>query len=213
MVGNRSSDVAFGRAIGCFTVMIVNVHPVKELPDVIVPDLPTLASFLGRHPDPTSPVMSLPEAASFAKKTQEEGKRVVTTNGAFDLLHPGHVFLFDEARKHGDVLMVGVNGDASVRRSKGPDRPIEPEAIRARKVAAFVDAVFVFEESDPRAWLSLIRPDVHVNAETYGQDCVEAPVLKEIGAKLALVPVCPDLGSTTEILKKDTRNKIQDTNA
>jgi D-beta-D-heptose 7-phosphate kinase/D-beta-D-heptose 1-phosphate adenosyltransferase len=95
-----------------------------------------------------------------------------------------------------------VNSDASVRRSKGPDRPVESHDIRAQKTAAFADAVFVFDEEDPRAWLPQIHPHVHVNAATYGEDCIEAPVLRAIGAALILVPVRPDLGSTSEILRR-----------
>lgn len=140
-------------------------------------------------------------AAEFASAERASGKTVVTTNGTFDLLHAGHQFLLSEARKHGDILIVGVNSDASVRRYKGPDRPAEPEAVRAEKVAAFADVVFIFGDDDPRPWLPLIHPDVHVNAESYGKECVEAPVLKEIGALLVLVPARPDLGSTTEILR------------
>jgi rfaE bifunctional protein nucleotidyltransferase chain/domain len=137
----------------------------------------------------------------FAAEARKRGKRIVTTNGAFDLLHPGHRFLLEEAKAQGDVLIVGVNSDASVRGSKGPGRPVELQDIRARKVAAYADAVFVFDDPDPRSWLPSIRPDVHVNAETYGRDCIEAPVLREIGATLVLVPVRKELGSTSEILR------------
>ncbi|TSC58895.1 MAG: rfaE bifunctional protein [Candidatus Peregrinibacteria bacterium Greene0416_19] len=201
MVGNRSSDVAFGRAIGCFTVMIPNVHPIGEFPDLIVPDLPTLASFLLRHPTPVPPVMTMEQAVAYAERSRVDGKKIVTTNGAFDLLHPGHLFLLEQARMQGDVLIVGVNSDASVRRYKGPDRPIEQEAVRALKVAAHADAVFIFDDDDPRPWLPKIRPHVHANASTYGNDSIEAPVLKEIAASLVLVPVKPELGSTSSILR------------
>ncbi len=149
----------------------------------------------------TGCILSLADAAAFADKKRSEGKTVVTTNGAFDLLHDGHRFLFEEARKHGDILIVGVNSDASVRRAKGKGRPVEPQDKRMRQAAAFADVVFVFDDPDPRAWLRLIRPNMHVNATTYGPDCIEAPVLQEIGATLVLVPVKEALGSTTEILR------------
>ncbi len=201
MVGNRGSDVVFGRNIGCFTVLVQDGHPVTDLPDVIVPDLPTLARFLLCRRKLTPPVMGIAAAAMFAAEARKSGKRIVTTNGAFDLLHPGHRFLLEEAKAQGDVLIVGVNSDASVRGSKGPGRPVELQDIRARKVAAYADAVFVFDDPDPRPWLPSIRPDMHVNAETYGRDCIEAPVLREIGATLVLVPVRKELGSTSEILR------------
>lgn len=150
-------------------------------------------------------VMSLQEAAQAAESARTAGRRVVTTNGTFDLLHDGHRFLFAQARSHGDLLIVGVNSDASVRRSKGPDRPREPQAARARNVAVYADIVFVFDDDDPRPWLPAIRPHVHVNAATYGPQCVEAAVLRSIGAELVLVPVRPEFGSTTERLRRASR--------
>lgn len=150
-------------------------------------------------------VVSLREAAQAAESARAVGRRVVTTNGTFDLLHDGHRFLFAQARSHGDLLIVGVNSDASVRRHKGPDRPREPQAVRARNVAAYADIVFVFDDDDPRPWLPLLRPHAHVNAATYGAACVEAASLRAIGAELVLVPVRPELGSTTEHLRRTSR--------
>lgn len=156
-----------------------------------------------------SSILSLQEAAVVAEKARAEGKTIVTTNGTFDLLHAGHLFLLSEARKQGDVLMVGVNSDASVRRYKGPGRPIEPEQVRAEHIAAHADAVFIFDDDDPRGWLKKIHPHVHANAETYGPECIEAPVLRQIGARLHLVPVKKELGSTTE--KLQTKGKHMNT--
>ena len=150
-------------------------------------------------------VLSITDAAAFAKEMRAQGKMIVTTNGAFDLLHDGHRFLFTEAHKQGDILIVGVNSDASVRKAKGPPRPIESQRERARNVAAIADAAFVFDDPDPREWLPLLRPDVHVNAATYGPDCIEAPVLRDIGARLVLIDVKPELGSTTEILRRNNQ--------
>lgn len=149
-------------------------------------------------------ITTIAEAATLAKKARAEGKTVVTTNGAFDVLHEGHLFLLEEARKEGAVLIVGVNSDASVKRAKGPNRPIENERTRARHVAMHADSVFIFDDDDPRAWLKIVRPDVHVNAATYGENCIEAEVLKKIGAKLVLVPFKKELGSTTERLSKQS---------
>jgi D-glycero-beta-D-manno-heptose 1-phosphate adenylyltransferase len=146
-------------------------------------------------------LLPLADVAKFARDAQAEGKTVVTTNGSFDLFHEGHEFLLSEAKKLGDVLIVGVNSDASVRGYKGPDRPIDPEQKRAENVARYADAVFIFDDADPREWLKMMKPNIHANAETYGEDCIEAPVLKEIGATLALIPVLKELGSTTEKLK------------
>ena len=146
-------------------------------------------------------VLSLADVVVCISEARDSGKKIVTTNGAFDLLHPGHLFLLEEARKHGDVLIVGVNNDAQVKRVKGEGRPAETEKIRAEKVAKHADFVFIFAGSDPREFLKAIRPDVHVNAETYGENCIEAEVLRNIGAKLVLVPVRKELGSTTEKIR------------
>jgi len=143
-------------------------------------------------------VLSLAEVIKFVEGQRSKGKIIVTTNGTFDLLHPGHIFLLTEAKKQGDVLIVGVNSDSSVKRYKGPDRPVESEEVRAENVSEYADQVFIFDEDDPREWLKEIKPDVHVNAVTYGQDCVEKSVLDEVGARLHLVEIKSELGSTTE---------------
>lgn len=145
-------------------------------------------------------ILPLADVAELLKDAREEGKIIVTTNGTFDLFHPGHEFLLSEAKKQGDILVVGINSNASVKRYKGPDRPIESEEVRADHVAQIADYVFIFEEDTPEEWLKIIVPHVHVNAETYGEDCIEAHVVKEIGARLYLVPIDTDLGSTTDII-------------
>jgi len=148
----------------------------------------------------TKGVQSLAEVVAFVQEQRAQGKTIVTTNGTFDLFHPGHLFLLEEAKKQGDVLIVGVNSDVSVKRYKGEDRPVEAEDTRAAKVAVHADAVFIFDDDDPREWLKEVRPDVHVNAEIYGEECIEKPVLDEIGAKLVLVPINKEFGSTSEII-------------
>ena len=231
MVGNSRSDIAFGRAIGCRTALVAPLGAplVSSTPGGIVPDLPTLEHLVRLTMDPPAsfeadvvvsdlraladhflerhhpgPVVPLREAVLHAERSRLEGKIIVTTNGAFDLFHAGHRFLLSEARKHGDLLIVGVNSDTSVKRNKGPDRPRESEQTRAQNVAEYADLVFIFDDDDPRPWLPLIHPHAHVNAETYGKECVEADVLRKIGARLVLVPVRPELGSTTGNLKRSS---------
>lgn len=107
---------------------------------------------------------------------------VVFTNGVFDLVHPGHVALLEAARNEGDVLVVGVNTDASVRRLKGEERPVIPETARARVIAAFeaVDCVVLFDEDTPFELIQALEPDVlvkggdYTRANTVGADIVEA---------------------------------------
>lgn len=149
------------------------------------------------------PILTLLEAADLAIQFRQQGKRVVTTNGAFDILSIPHLRLLEAARGEGDVLLVGVNSDASVRALKGEKRPIVPEQERAALVVGlrYVDAVFLFDETDPRAWLPQIRPDVHVNSAEYTAQCIEAPVLQEIGARLVLVPRDTEHLSTSDVIQ------------
>ena len=111
-----------------------------------------------------SRVGSLADAVRFVEGQRAAGRRVVFTNGVFDLLHPGHVRYLQDARALGDVLVVGVNADASVRRNKGPERPINDEQERAEVLAALaaVDLVVVFPEDTPAVIISRLQPDVLV---------------------------------------------------
>ena len=116
------------------------------------------------------------------ERLRREGRRVVFTNGCFDLLHPGHVRFLQQAKALGDVLIVAINSDASVRALKGPDRPIFPERERAEMLAALeaVDYVTIFDDLTPRALIADLLPDVLVKGgdwppgEIVGRDAVEA---------------------------------------
>jgi D-beta-D-heptose 7-phosphate kinase / D-beta-D-heptose 1-phosphate adenosyltransferase len=132
-----------------------------------------------------------------------QGKRVVTINGSFDLFHAGHLYILQQAREQGDVLIVGLNSDASVKRYKGPDRPLVTEVERADLLLGLrcVDYVHIFDEADPIAFLDAVRPDVHVNGAEYGEDCIEAPTVKEHGGRIHLVGRIGGL-STSGLLDK-----------
>ena len=141
--------------------------------------------------DSTSRVLTWPETAAFVQSVRATGQRVVFTNGVFDLLHPGHVRYLQHARRLGDVLIVGLNADSSVRRNKGPGRPITPELERAELLAALdcVDAVVIFEQETPAEIVKLVQPDILVKGADWpadqivGRDTVEAR-----GGKVVLVP-------------------------
>lgn len=125
---------------------------------------------------------SPPEAAALARSVQSAGGRVVFTNGVFDLVHPGHVRYLQEARRLGDLLIVGINSDRSVRAIKAPGRPLNPEDERAEVLLSLtcVDAVVVFDDDTPHWLIEVIQPDVLVKgadwgpAEIVGRDIVEA---------------------------------------
>jgi len=160
-------------------------------------------------PDPNQPerVLTWEQTAAFVSAVRLADRRIVFTNGVFDLLHPGHVRYLQHARSLGDLLIVGLNADASVRRNKGPDRPITAEHERAELLAALecVDAVVIFEQDTPAEIVRLIQPDILVKGADWpadqivGRDTVEAR-----GGRVVLVPV--EQGhSTSSILNRIRR--------
>jgi D-beta-D-heptose 7-phosphate kinase/D-beta-D-heptose 1-phosphate adenosyltransferase len=130
--------------------------------------------------------------------------RVVFTNGVFDLLHPGHIDVLVAARSHGDALIVGLNSDASVRRLKGPTRPVRSAAERAYVLAALeaVDAVVLFEQDTPLELVRCLRPSAIVKGGDYAADTVVgAEEVRAEGGDVIIVPLTPGQ-STTSIIEK-----------
>jgi rfaE bifunctional protein nucleotidyltransferase chain/domain len=137
-----------------------------------------------------SKVMSREELKNAIAARKHDGRRVVFANGCFDTLHVGHVRYLDGARSEGDVLVVAVNDDASVRGLKGPGRPILNEAARAELVAALraVDYVVLFHEPNVEPLLELLRPDVHAKGTDYSADTVpERETAARLGIRVAIV--------------------------
>lgn len=137
-------------------------------------------------------------------EAREAGWRVVFTNGCFDLLHPGHVSYLRAARALGDVLVVGLNSDASVKGLKGAGRPVVPEEDRAAVLTALgsVDAVVIFEENTPIRLMRELKPAVYVKGGDYRvEDLPEAEVAAEIGAEVRILPFEPGY-STTALIEK-----------
>lgn len=136
------------------------------------------------------------------------GKTIVFTNGCFDILHAGHISSFIEASRHGDILIVGLNADSSVKQLKGEKRPINDEASRAIVLASLtmIDAVVIFSEPTPRELIISIRPDVLVKGGDYKvEDIAGAKEVIEWGGKVVINPIIPGF-STSSII-----NKIQNT--
>jgi rfaE bifunctional protein nucleotidyltransferase chain/domain len=139
-----------------------------------------------------------------AASERARGKRIVFANGAFDLLHVGHVRYLQAARDEGDWLVVGVNSDRSVRASKGPTRPIVPEAERAEIVAALscVDAVVLFDEDSPADLLAELRPNVHAKGTDYTPETVpERDVVASFGGK-TVITGDPKAHATTDVVER-----------
>jgi len=149
--------------------------------------------------DPRRKVMSWHSLAEW--RARQPG-RVVFTNGVFDLVHPGHVDVLIGARARGDVLVVGLNSDASVKRLKGPDRPVRSEGERAYVLAALeaVDAVTLFEQDTPLQLVQLLQPDVIVKGGDYSPDTVVgANEVRGRGGEVVIIPLTPGHSTTSTI--------------
>ncbi|RLD10156.1 MAG: D-glycero-beta-D-manno-heptose 1-phosphate adenylyltransferase [Chlamydiae bacterium] len=134
---------------------------------------------------------------------RHKGKKIVTCNGSFDLFHYGHLIFLEYAKKQGDILIVGLNSDSSIKKYKSENRPIIPEKERSQIIAALeiVDYVYIFDETVPMPFIEAVKPDFHANGAEYGEDCIEAETVKKCGGKIYLVPRVAGL-STTELIQK-----------
>jgi rfaE bifunctional protein nucleotidyltransferase chain/domain len=149
--------------------------------------------------------MTREQASELVTRERAKGRVIVFTNGVFDILHPGHVRYLRDARALGDLLIVGLNSDRSVRElGKAPDRPINPEHERAEVLGALssVDAVVVFDEPDPHAIISALQPDILVKGADWAEDAVIGrDVVEARGGKVVRVKLA-DGYSTTNIINR-----------
>lgn len=151
-------------------------------------------------------LLSLGEAVATREKWRAAGRKVVLTNGVFDLLHTGHLYSLRAARELGDVLVVAINADASVRALKGPTRPVQGELERAYALGAlgFVDGVVIFNEPRLTAEIRALRPDIYCKAGDYALDRLnpaEREALTEAGTQITFVPFLPGFSTTGLIAK------------
>jgi D-beta-D-heptose 7-phosphate kinase/D-beta-D-heptose 1-phosphate adenosyltransferase len=135
-------------------------------------------------------------------RRKNPNKKVVTTNGAFDILHSGHAKSFELAKSYGHLLVVGLNSDYSIKQYKNPDRPIIPQSERAAMISflEMVDYIVIFDETDPINFLERVRPDFHVKSES-GYKGIEGPIVEKYGGKVITYPDIPGI-STTEIINR-----------
>jgi len=154
--------------------------------------------------DYRSKIKDQPAMKEAAEEAKGEGKKVVFTNGCFDILHLGHIRYLSEAKKCGDYLIVGVNSDRSVKAIKGEDRPVIPEQARAELLAAlcFVDGVVIFDEEDPLALIECLRPEVLVKGEDWEEnEIVGADLVKKGGGEVKRITLVPH-ASTSGIVQR-----------
>ncbi|HWH72485.1 MAG TPA: D-glycero-beta-D-manno-heptose 1-phosphate adenylyltransferase [Candidatus Sulfotelmatobacter sp.] len=151
-------------------------------------------------------IIAWDQLPAWRQAMRASGKRLVVTNGCFDLLHLGHVTYLEQARNLGDALLLGVNGDEGVRQLKGPQRPVNAEADRAAVLAALasVDGVCIFAEKTASRFLTAAQPDIYVKGGDYTLDTInqeERRIVEQAGGKIVIIPFVPGK-STTGLLKK-----------
>lgn len=186
------SNVAAGVKVSKFATSTVSDHEILEA--------------LGDHLPPSErKVMTQKQAAELSAKLRKDGKRVVFTNGCFDILHLGHVTYLEKARRLGDALIVGINTDASVRKLKGPERPVQTETDRARIIASqeCVDAVVLFGDDTPLELIKATKPDVLCKGADYKkkQDVVGWDVVEGHGGRVVLIDFVEGRSSSKVIEK------------
>ncbi len=154
-------------------------------------------------------ILSRENAVKLVEKLKKDGKKVVFTNGCFDILHIGHLRYLNEAKKCGDFLIVGVNSDSSVRRLKGSTRPINPEEDRAELLCGLkaVDYTVIFEEDTPVEIIRELKPSVHVKGGDYKkEELPETKVVESYGGKVKILSLI-DGKSTSNVVKIISENK------
>jgi D-beta-D-heptose 7-phosphate kinase/D-beta-D-heptose 1-phosphate adenosyltransferase len=189
-VSARLSNIAAGLAVGKVGTAVARDSDILEA--------------LSAERGALRKVVSRMKATEQAERWRQRGYRVGFTNGCFDLLHPGHVHLLEQARSWCDRLVVGLNADESVRRLKGPTRPVQSEAARAAVLAslATVDLVVLFEEDTPEALIEVIRPDVLVKGADYRVDqVVGGPLVQEWGGVVRLAELLPGNSTTATVAR------------
>src|SRR5256886_8855545 len=147
-------------------------------------------------------IISWEQLPAWRRKMREQGKKLVVTNGCFDLLHLGHVTYLETARNQGDALLVGVNGDQGVRELKGPDRPVNEENDRATVLAALasVDGICIFPEKTATRFLGAAQPDIYVKGGDYTLETLnqeERRTVEQAGGNIVIIPFGPGKSTTT----------------
>jgi rfaE bifunctional protein nucleotidyltransferase chain/domain len=155
---------------------------------------------------PNTKLFAVSEAVAKREAFRTAGKKVVLTNGVYDLLHTGHLYFLQQARGLGDALFVALNGDASVRALKGPSRPVQGQLERAYALAALtcVDAIMIFDTLRLTSEIRALRPDIYTKAGDYAiekLDAGERDTLEEGGARIEFLPFLPGFSTTNLIAK------------
>lgn len=209
VIGDQLKDIQLAKENGASFVLFLNKASAKKFseilalkPQYIVSNLQYASAYIlaSRFENKT---VSRKKLGEVVQRERNNKKTIVTLNGTFDILHQGHEKILSEAKAEGDILIVALNADASVKKNKGSSRPFNDEKSRLRMMASFpyVDYVTLFSESTPLEFLKIVQPDVHVNGSDYGENCLEAPFVKSYGGRIHIVKLL-DGFSTTSLLQR-----------
>lgn len=206
VIGDKASDVKLGNNAGANSIFIIDKQgpkkigdALKENPFYVTSNFLNAVYFIAKSAK--NKVISQDDLENIVKKLRNSKKKIVTLNGAFDILHKGHEKILREAKKQGNVLFVGLNSDNFIRKSKEKRRPINNIKARLLSLSANpnVDYVFEFSEDTPVNFLEKIKPDIHVNGSEYGEQCIEKDVVLENGGSIWIVELL-DGYSTTRLI-------------
>jgi D-glycero-D-manno-heptose 1,7-bisphosphate phosphatase len=205
VIGDHDLDAFLASNVGAKSVYLLTGHGVKHLdsarsasPDYIAANFSQASDFIIK--DNEKKIIPKEKLKDLVEKLKD--KKTVTINGTFDILHLGHEEILKEAKEQGDVLIVGLNSDSSVKQNKGPNRPLNNEQARAKMLAnfKFVDYITIFGEETPLELLEIIKPAVHVNGSDYGESCIEAETVKKHGGKIYIVNLIQGYSTTRLIM-------------
>jgi len=213
VIGDKESDIGAGYNSGLKGTILVKgkykYRSEKYKPHKKVKDLVEAADFIIRKEEASRIITDPLKLKKIVQSHKKKGTTIVTTNGVFDILHIGHIRYLNECKKDGNVLIVGLNSNSSVRMNKGEKRPIIDQFARAEMMANLrsVDYVFIFDQKDPREFLKIVRPDVHVKAGDYSlKQIIEQKVVASSGGIIKISNFTKGY-STTGIIKKIKDNE------
>lgn len=207
MIGDRDSDIGAAQRAGLRAAVLIR-HPGNRaagcLPDHTAPDFEKACDWILSREEASKVIACRSGLEERVRDLKKRKKSIVTTNGVFDILHIGHLRYLAGCRQYGDKLIVGVNADRSVKKIKGAQRPVNDHFSRAEILAGLecVDYVYIFPEKDPRDFLSVVRPAVHVKGGDYSPDrMIERPVVEKYRGRIVLLPLVAGR-STTDLIGK-----------
>lgn len=211
IIGDKESDIGAGINAGLKGSILIKRHGKCRnfIPDKVVKDLTHAADWIINNENKINIIIDSKKLKTLTGDLKKRNKKIITTNGVFDILHIGHLRYLKECKKKGDILIVGLNSDQSVKKIKGKTRPIINQFARAEMLIHLkpVDYVFIFPERDPIEFLKIVKPDIHVKSDDYTiGKIIERNIVQSSGGKIELTKIIKGY-STSDIINKILANE------